>query len=184
MSCDPDEIARLLAGGDERAIDRLARCYRPYLLGVGRCACRDPDGVEDAVQDALASALANLDQFRGDGSARAWVSKMVVNACRCQSRGRKRDPEWNRPLQDAAAASADPEHEAAVAELGAALAEAMSELAPEDRLLLWLVAVEGSRGPEVAEVLGITAEAARARLSRLRRRLQLRLASLRAQWSP
>lgn len=54
-----------------------------------RDPARDPSSAPDAVQDARLTATERLSQFRGDGSVKAWVSKMVVNACRCQARGRK-----------------------------------------------------------------------------------------------
>ena len=182
VQCDADEIARMLAANDPRAVDRLARCYRGFLLGVGRCACRDAAGAEDAVQEALLSAHAHRDQFRG-GSARAWVSKMVVNACLGQRRGRKNDPDWNRPLEDAeAAATGDPRRAAALGQLGEVLVEALDDLSVDDRRLLWLAAIEEARGPEIAEKLGISPEAARARLARLRRRLRARLEEVWSQW--
>lgn len=159
--------------------------YREYLLGVGRCACRTGDEAEDAVQEALLAAVIKWDQYRGDGSVRAWLSRMVVNNCRCQARGRKSDPAWNRPLDEAVAAAAGdpgPEASAAIEQLGAAIAAALDPLPADDRLLLWLTTVEGASSAEVGEILGVGADAVRARKTRLRKRLRDDLGAVWEAW--
>ncbi len=178
--CDARAIADLVARQDGDALTRIAECYLGYLLGVGRCACRDPDRAADAVQDALESAATRLDQYRGDGSVKAWLARMVVNACRCGERGRKNDPAWNHPLSgDEPAARGDA---AAERELSRLMAAALALLDDRDRDLFLLSQVDGATAPELAEIFGCTPDAVRARLTRIRRRLRRELEPVWADW--
>ncbi len=185
ITCDPDQVADLVRSQDDGAMDRIVQCYLDDLLGVGRCACRNPDRAPDAVHDALVSAMERLAQFRGDGSVKAWLSRMVVNACRCQERGRKNDPRWNRPLEDdRVEGGTTPDELAARAELVDRLARALGGLSEADRTLLLLSQVGDATAPELAEALSISPEAVRARLTRLRRRLRAELDDVWRAWDP
>lgn len=184
-SCDADEIARLVRAGDRLALDRMARCYERRLLAVGRRVCGDPDSARDAVQDALVRAGEHLAQYRGDGSVERWLARMVANACTSRHRGRKNQPAYNQKLSLESAASADssPVDCAARAELARRLGTALAGLDPTDRAALLLTQVDGWSAPEVAQALGSTPDAVRARLFRLRRRLRAELAELWRDWS-
>lgn len=172
--CDPDELAEMARAGDMEVLDRITRCYGERLMAVGLRRCRDPQDAQDAVQDALVAAATNLEQFRAEGRIDAWLSKMVANACHKMRRGQKNDPS----LHDADAeltGTADPEREAMRAELAERLQAALLDLAPDDRAVVLLAEVEGWRGPEIADRLGLTPGAVRVRLTRLRQRLRQRL---------
>ena len=178
--CDPEGVSHLVRTGDPRALERIAECYIGYLLGVGRCACRDPGGAPDAVHDALVAAAERLDQFRGDGSVKAWLSRMVVNACRCRERGRKNDAAWNLPLDEerggGAAGGESPEDASVRAELAHELERALARLNQGDRELFVLSQIDGASAEELSRAVGITPAAVRARLTRIRRRLRRELA--------
>lgn len=179
--CDPQAIAALTRDGDPAAIDRIAACYLDRLRGVGRCACGDAHSAEDAVQDALVSALTHLGDFRGEGTVEAWLSSMVVNACRARHRGRKNDPAWHAELDETT-----PEHAlgsdecAARAQLLEQVVRALDALPVADRWLFLMAEHEERSAPELAAELGITPEAVRARLTRIRRKLRQALPEPRA----
>jgi RNA polymerase sigma-70 factor (ECF subfamily) len=182
--CDPAEVAALVKAGDAAALERITRCYLDRLMGVGLCACRDPHAAQDAVQDAMVSAAQHLHQFRGDGSVEAWIARMVVNACRCGQRGRKNDPNWNRQLdEDPRPAEEDPARELERRQLAAALARAVDALPPIDRQLFIATQIEGLAAPEAAHRTGISPDAVRARLVRIRRRLRTTLADEWRDWN-
>jgi RNA polymerase sigma-70 factor (ECF subfamily) len=184
--CRPESIAELIRAGDGSALDRITRCYSRHLLEVGRRVCGDADSARDAVQDALLAAGQRLGDYRGEGSVEGWLVRMVANACRTRRRGRKNQPAWNDPLDEERAPSAvrAPDDDAARAQLDAALAAALGELAPLDRALVLLTELDGWSGPEVARAVAMSPEAVRARLTRARRRLRERLASVWDDWSP
>ena len=182
--CDPDAITELAQRGEAEALDRIAHCYLEHLRGVGRCACSDASSAEDAVQDALVSASTHLGDYRGDGPIEAWLSRMVVNACRAQRRGRKNDPAWNRPLDEAPEAIAeDPHHCVARAQLVEHLGRAVETLSPNDRWLFLMAERKGKNAPELATATNSTPAAVRQRLSRIRRALRSELEMVWRDWS-
>jgi RNA polymerase sigma-70 factor (ECF subfamily) len=166
-------------------MDRIARCYLSGLLAVGRCACRDADNAPDAVQEALLAATARLAQFRGEGSVKAWISSMVVNACRCQERGRKNDPSWNLPWQASTSVSQNsPDPREAAMRRGSQreVAAALDALPPQDRELFLLSQLQDLSGPELAQMFEKHPDAIRAQLTRIRRKLRTELAEVWAGW--
>jgi RNA polymerase sigma-70 factor, ECF subfamily len=172
MRCDPDELASMARSGDLESLDRLTRCYGERLLSVGRRVCANEDQAEDAVQDALLQATERLDQYRGEGRLDSWLARMVANACHRMRRGRKNDPGLHLTEAEVADRLQDPERSAARAELSRALNRSLLSLAPEDRAIVLLSDVEGWKGPEIAERLGMGAAATRKRLSRARAALR------------
>jgi RNA polymerase sigma-70 factor (ECF subfamily) len=174
IDCDPDAIATLVRAGDVAALDRMTRCFGDRLLAVGRKTCGCDDRARDAVQDAMLAAGEHLADFRGDGSLEGWLVRMVSNACRRMQRGGKHAP--HAELDEAMPAGADsPEVEAARGEVMHRIGEVIVELAPRDRAIVILADAEDWTAPEIAEHLGMTADAVRARLSRAHKALRARL---------
>lgn len=166
-------------------MDRVAQCYMGYLLAVGRCACRDEAGATDAVQDALVQATERLSQYRGDGSVKAWLSKMVVNACRCQARGRKNNPEWNQPFDETNSQGNSQEtvtQQVGRKEFQAQISSALESLSADDRELFLLIQLHDATGPELASLYEKSPEAIRARLTRIRRKLRSQLSETWELW--
>src|ERR1700677_5065238 len=52
---------------------------------------RNHADAEDAVQDALLSAYAHLDQFKGQAQMSTWLTTIVINAARMKLRQRSRN---------------------------------------------------------------------------------------------
>ncbi|MCA9549818.1 MAG: sigma-70 family RNA polymerase sigma factor [Myxococcales bacterium] len=182
-TCDSAVITALAREGAPEALDRIAECYLDHLRGVGRCACGDPQGAEDAVQDALVAAKLHLDDFRGEGTIEAWLSRLVVNACHARRRGRKNDPTWNLPLDTAPEPHAEDAHQCvARAQLVDHLARALSTLSERDRWIFLMTEREGWSAPELAEATGCTPAAVRKRLSRIRGALRQELESVWSEW--
>lgn len=171
--CRPSELIARMRAGDIAVLDALSRCYGQRMLQVGRKRCQDATRAEDAVQDALLSAGEHLADFRGDGSVEGWLLRMVIRACHRMHRGQKNDPQRHAALDPAAPGEAPgPEERAATGEAMQALAHALDALSPRDRALILLTDGEGWSAPELAEALGMTAQAVRTRISRARRQLK------------
>ncbi len=186
MLCDPKEIVPLMKQGDPEALDRLTRCYGERLLAYGRRHCASEEHARDAVQDALLAAGEHLEDFRGDGSVEGWLVRMVGRACSRMRRGRKNNPALHSDVADLQISVPDPnpEEQAFRAELAEALGEALLALPPLDRAVVLLTDAEGYKGPEVADALGLTHDAVRSRLARVRRKLREALDGVRAELEP
>ena len=88
-----DEAA-LIQDAKQRDLDsfnRLMIKYQKLAYNVAYRVMRDPASAEDAAQEAFISAYRAIRRFRG-GSFRAWLMRIVTNACYDELRRRKRRP--------------------------------------------------------------------------------------------
>jgi len=184
-TCDPAMLLELVQRGDANALDRLTRCYGERLIQVGRRQCRNDASAQDAVQDALEAAATHLGDFRGEGSLEGWLSRMVTNACRRMQRGRKANPSLHTEIgEEHAEPASSPEELASNQRLGEQLVDALQTLSAEDRAIVLLAEVNGWKGPEIAESMGLTPGQVRTRLSRSRAKLREQLAEQWGDWAP
>ena len=65
---------------------------RPYLVRVASARMRDRDGVEDVVQETLATAYASAARFEGRSSLRTWVTGILLHKVTDAFRAMARDP--------------------------------------------------------------------------------------------
>ncbi len=96
--------------------------HRSAMLRFARRKIRDEDLAEDAVQDALAAALASRDSFQGKSALRTWLigilNHKIQDVFRRESRyvrqnaheGADGEPGGEDPLAEALAAVAAAEH--------------------------------------------------------------------------
>jgi len=196
-SREVEALTTRMRAGDLEALSTLSHSYGAAMLATGRRHGGTLDVARDAVQDALLAAGEHLRDFRGTGSPRGWVLRMVANACRQMRRGRKNDPRWNLPFRDEPEADAegevlpatqpgplevpqfdDPETGSARQELGRRLERALGALSAQDRSIVLLALSDGHTAPEIAQAVGLPAATVRTRLSRARARLRSRLTDL------
>jgi len=176
-------LAKLRAG-DEAAFAGLVRRESGKLLAVARRILRSDEDAQDAVQDALLSALRNLDGFEGGARLSTWLHRITVNAAlmRLRSRKRRREDaieellpgfaEDGHHLCPVQSFRGEAEDEIAAAELGAIVRAAIDELPESYRVVLVLRDVEGLDTAEAAAALGIGPDAAKMRLHRARQALR------------
>jgi RNA polymerase sigma-70 factor, ECF subfamily len=137
---------------------------------------------EDAVQDAIVSALTHVDQFRGQAQMSTWLTSIVINSARMQLRRRSRKLQfvYDETLQDQQISLADlvsdtrpsPEQEYQDREMAGALARATSRLSPILRMTFQLRDVDGLSIRETAHRMGVPSGTVKARLARARARLR------------
>jgi RNA polymerase sigma-70 factor (ECF subfamily) len=65
---------------------------RPYLVRVASARMRDRDGVEDVVQETLATAYASAARFEGRATLRTWVTGILLHKVTDAFRAMARDP--------------------------------------------------------------------------------------------
>jgi RNA polymerase sigma-70 factor (ECF subfamily) len=164
-----DSLLKLMQAGDLRALDALARTYSRRLLAVARRQCHSASDAEDAVQQALLEASDAMRSVRGEHSAAAWLSTLVARSCfRMNERAARADPLGD---DEPCGCDADPHVQAERRELGEQLERALMSVSRTDRLA-FLLSVDGHDSVEIAAHLGLTHDAVRSRLKRVRQRLR------------
>jgi RNA polymerase sigma-70 factor, ECF subfamily len=179
-----DELAlvELARDGDLDAFNRLILEYQDMAFSVAARMLNDDDAAADVTQTAFLSAYRSLDSFRG-GSFRAWVMRMVTNACYDELRRRKRRPTVSlEPVNEddeeiespvwLADDSAGPEEELARAELNQALQNCLHGLPDDFRSVVLLIDVEGLDYQEVSLTIGKPLGTVKSRLARARLKMR------------
>jgi len=147
----PDLVLRA-QGGDADAFDALIRTAYDRLFAAAYRIVREREAAEDAVQDAVVRCWRNLRGLRQPDRFEAWLYRLLVNACRDQSRRARRRPvEVSDEDRDLASAADD---YASLAEHDA-LERAFLTLSADHRIALVLVHYVGYSAPEVAAILGV-----------------------------
>ncbi len=176
---DPDDsilIQRSL-GGDREAFGILVRRYERLLFRIVGGFFRNPEDVEDVVQEAFLRAFEGLSGFRLSAPLTPWLVRIATRASydRLRKRQRAREVAWEDlpPAQQRAAqdlmAGAELGDQTAVRDLAE---RALASLPPKDRQVLILADAQGYSGPELAQALGCSSLAARIRLHRARRAMR------------
>ena len=83
------ELLRLVRSGDPSGTRILYERYVGYLTAVCSRYVPDRAAVKDILQDAFISIFTRIAdfEFRGEGSLRAWMTRIVVNAALKSLRG-------------------------------------------------------------------------------------------------
>lgn len=168
--------------GDLNAFNRLVLEYQDMAFNLAARMLDDEDAAADVTQVAFLSAYKSLDTFRG-GSFRAWVLRMVSNACYDELRRRKRRPTISlEPVNDddeemeSPAWIADdgpsPEDELERSELDHALQTCLGGLGDEFRTVVLMIDVEGLDYQEVSDATGKPLGTIKSRLARARLKLR------------
>lgn len=168
--------------GNLDAFNRLILEYQDMAFNLAARMLNDDDTAADVTQTAFLSAYRNLDSFRG-GSFRAWVMRMVSNACYDELRRRKRRPTVSlEPVNEEdeeiespawlADDSAAPEEEVIRSELKDALQNCLHGLPDDFRSVVVMVDVEGLDYQEVSLAIGKPLGTVKSRLARARLRMR------------
>ena len=75
---------------DRAAFELLMRRHNQRIYRVVRSMLRDPDEIEDVIQQAYMQAFLHLDQFGGAARWSTWVCRIAINEAlaRLRQRGR------------------------------------------------------------------------------------------------
>lgn len=165
--------------GDLQAFNQLVYHYQSITYNVAHRILNDPDAAADATQDAFLSAYRALDSFRG-GSFKAWILRIVTNACYDQLRRKKRRPtsSLDALLVGPGAHEAfvdhaeNPEAYAMRQDLGRVIQAGLQTLPEDQRTTLVLADIEGLHYKEIAEITGVELGTVKSRLSRGRAKLR------------
>src|ERR1700677_737300 len=144
---------------------------------------RNHADAEDAVQDALLSAYAHLDQFKGQAQMSTWLTTIVTNCARMRLRRRPRlsnlslDERFGEQQEYAlseilADRGPSPEDECHTSELRGRLLRFAEQLSPRLRKTFQLRDLDGLSINEAAHILGLPHGTVKAQLARARAKLR------------
>ncbi len=175
---EPEFIAAAQKG-DTVAFNQLVRAYQEVVYRTAYRVLGDRASAEDATQDAFISAFKYIRGYRG-GSFKAWLLRIVTNACYDQLRVKQRRPSDS---LDAMMEDSDgplnpkndhesPHEFAERQELGAMLQRGIAALAADHRMTLVFADVDGMSYEEIAAAMGTNVGTVKSRLSRARAQLR------------
>ena len=165
--------------GEVRAFNQLVLLYQSMAYNVAYRILNDPDAAADATQDAFLKAFKAMRKFRG-GSFKAWLLRIVTNACYDQLRRKQRRPtsslddlpveaDHSPYLHDPAE---QPDEFVERQELGNTIQAGIATLPVEQRMVLVLSDIQGLSYNEIADVTGLSLGTVKSRLSRARARVR------------
>ncbi len=147
--------------GDRGAFSDLAAAHWRRLLGLARSIVADLEA-EDVVQEALIKAWRKLGSLREAEAFGAWLTRIVANTAVAKARRRR----FFEPIDGVTVAA-----EEVPVDLRIDIGRLLRGLAPRQRAVLHLTAVEGYTDREIAEALGISSSSVRVHRLRARKRL-------------
>lgn len=178
---DEQTFIRAAQKGDVAAFNQLVRAYQTQVYRTAYRVLGDAASAQDAAQEAFISAYRHLRAFRG-GSFKAWLLRIVTNACYDQLRVKQRHPSASleamllNPDNPAPGldrvASESPQDLAERQELGATIQRGLATLPHDQRMTLVLVDIEGLSYEDAAIALATNVGTVKSRLSRARAALR------------
>ena len=147
--------------GDAGALERVLACSRQDLRRYAEYHCEIND-VEDAVQESLFTVSRKLMDLRHLEAFASWLFRIVKRECNRYKRAKRALMQV--PITEDIEGPHYPESKG----LARDLARALAQLPPHYRQVLLLRDLEGLKVDEICERLGLTREAAKARLHRAR----------------
>ena len=176
-----DEQALVAAArrGDVQAFNQLVLIHQTLAYNVAYRMVRNPAVAADMTQDAFISAFRSIRRFRG-GSFKAWLLRIVTNACYDHFRTGKRRPTsaLDDMLIDADHSvimtdhKESPEAFAMRQDLGQAIQRRLDQLPPDQRITIILSDIQGLSYQEIAKATDVSLGTVKSRLSRGRARLR------------
>jgi RNA polymerase sigma-70 factor (ECF subfamily) len=184
IEAEEANLVSALRAGDDAAYEQMVRRYGARLLATAMRLMKREDDAADVVQEAYLAAFRAIDRFSGDSRLSTWLHRIVVNAALMRLRSRRRRHEDSiedlLPRFDETGHFAEPPSDwgACADELlerkdsRAMVRAAIEELPESYRTVLVLRDMEELDTEEVAETLGLTANAVKVRLHRARQALR------------
>jgi RNA polymerase sigma-70 factor (ECF subfamily) len=168
-----DALVAVWRGGDDRAFSTLVDRHGPAVLGFLYSYVRDPRLAEDAWSETFLRAVRARDRYKPDGKFRGWLFTIARRCGKDVLRSRRRwfglalrvyeNPERT-PLLS-------PESELMASEEQRRLSAAMAQLPDKHRVVIVLTYQHGLDSAEAAEILGLTSQQVRSRVTYARRLL-------------
>lgn len=165
--------------GDVAAYNRLVIHYQELAYNVAYRVMGEPQGAEDMTQEAFISAYKSIKKFK-EGNFKAWLMRIVTNACYDELRRHKRRPqsslehmtEDNESFSFLRSPTDSPERHQQRVELAQAIEECLQGLPDDQRITAVLGDIEGYDYKEIASMTRVSLGTVKSRMSRARTKLR------------
>jgi RNA polymerase sigma factor (sigma-70 family) len=158
-----DRLVMAAQAGDEASVAELVSCAYPHARRFAFSLCASSQDAEDATQEAMIVLFRRIGTLRATGALASWMFRIVGNECLRRARAFARGGE---PFTEVAVPSAEDEVLGRL-EVGW-VAAAIASLPDDQRRVLIMRDVRGLPGKAVAQSLGLSTAAMKARLHRAR----------------
>jgi RNA polymerase sigma-70 factor (ECF subfamily) len=183
---DPDlALVNAARDGEVSAFEELIHRYDRKLFRLALGIVHNQDDAQEVVQDAFVKAYRNLERFREDAKFATWLFRIAVNESLIKLRRRRGPSEVSIDADDfdadtalyqnqngAASWAENPEDLYNAAEFREILSKALQKLSPALKVVFILRDIEERSILQTAEILHLTENAVKSRLSRARARLR------------
>lgn len=170
-------LAQRCVEGDPAAQRRLFEEHRHRVHAILFRIFGSNMEMEDLVQDAFMAVYGSLGGFRGDATLGTWVDRITTRVAYRHLRGRKRElTRGARELLDTDAPEdlGDPESESYHREVARRVYVALKRMDPKLRVAYALAVIDGRPQREVAELVGASRVAVKARVWRAQQQMSAR----------
>jgi RNA polymerase sigma-70 factor (ECF subfamily) len=181
------DLIQSVQAGQRELFYELVRPYERRVYAAAMAILRNEQDAEDAAQEAMLKAFANIRQFRAEARFSTWLIQITVNEALMRRRRERtvpmegldgrRNEETEYAPRDFADWREIPSETLERKEVRQRLAEALGTLDRKYREVFVLRDVEHLNIQETAEALGITVASVKTRLSRARLMLRDLLAA-------
>jgi len=163
--------------GRRAEFDALYRLYHPRVWRFLAPMLRQPEMIEEVLNDTLMVVWQRADSFDGRSKLSTWVFGIAYRKA-LKALSRQDLPVDGDEVEEAADPGPGPEQQLGLAQLRGRLRQAMAELSPEHRAVVELCYFHDMAYAEIADIVGCPAETVKTRMFYARRRLRLLLDDL------
>lgn len=177
MRTDEDIVREIIRGRID-LFEELVIRYEKKIFGLSLRMMGNREDASDATQEAFLRAYRFLHTYKQQAKFSTWLFRIASNACLDMLRKRQKyvTVSLDQPLQgsegDLTMQLVDeqdgPEEQLQKKELVEALAEAIQELSPEQRLVIILRDVQGLAYDDISKILKLPMGTVKSRLNRAR----------------
>ena len=163
-------IIKLFRRGDASAMDMLYAVYADYLTAVCARYIPDDDELKDVLQESFIKIFSKIGEFnyRGNGSLRAWITRIVINESLLTIRKKKNSPIINIENEPPDIQDDEPE----LGNIGEEVLTNMIRQLPDGyRTVFNLSVIEGKSHKEIAKILNIKADSSASQFHKAKKQL-------------
>ena len=165
-----EHIIKLFRRGDASAMDCLYSEYADYLTAVCARYIPDDDELKDVLQESFIKIFSKIGEFdyRGNGSLRAWITRIVINESLLCIRKKKSSPIINIEKEPPDIQDDEPE----IGSLNEEVLTNMIRKLPDGyRTVFNLFVIEGKSHKEIAKILNIKADSSASQFHKAKKQL-------------